>query len=174
MGSDGSVVDTASEQAVARGPSTVHRQGLQASRVIPGEIVFEPVLGGIRVTVRTVEHQVMLGFIAAEGMIGKIHTRVAVYDNLRGLACEEFRQQCLPAPPITDPLEAAEEALSDARATLDWLKKSVSVKKSSDAAVERARAVAGFVSDANRMMCLGAGALKGMKARGEPDETSDE
>lgn len=127
---------------------------ISPNRRIPGEVVFEPVLNGVRVTARDSEHRLLWGFIGSKDMISQIHCPVAVYETLQELLGEELGKHGLPKREAGDPMETALHALDDLQETLDNLKASIAVKKISDATLERAKVIARIASDADRMICL--------------------
>jgi hypothetical protein len=51
----------------------IAERDISPNRRIPGEVVFEPVMNGVRVTARDSEHRVLWGFIGSKDMISQIH-----------------------------------------------------------------------------------------------------
>lgn len=100
---------------------TIGDVDISPNRRIVGEVVFEPMASGVRVTARD------------------------------------------------DPLASAASALTALESTLAWLRKSLQVKKTSDATFARARSIARIVTDANRQMTIEASSLKGMKSKSDHD-----
>jgi hypothetical protein len=163
---DGKVVVREADGAGNRSP-----QGRGSrSRRIAGEVVFEPVMGGVRVTARDEQQRVLWGFIGSKGMLDQILCRVAVYGTLQALLTEELREYRLPAPEDGDPIQAAKQALSVLGDTIGKLSKSITVKKVSEATLERAAAIARIVSDANRMIALETVSFKALKEQVDADE----
>lgn len=142
---------------------------ISPNRRIPGEIVFEPVFNGVRVTARDAEHRVLWGFIGSKDMISQIHCPVAVYETLQELLGEELDKRGLPKREDGDPMQAAQRAVEALQETIDNLKASITVKKASDATLERAKAIARIANDADRMICLEASSFKGIKGKTEPE-----
>lgn len=147
----------------------IENTDISPNRRIPGEVVFEPVLNGIRVTARDAEHRVLWGFIGSKDMINQIHCPVAVYETLQELLGEELAKHGLKTWEIGDPVQASQRALNALQETLDKLKASITVKKVSEATLERARAITRIANDADRMICLEASAFKGIKGKPEKE-----
>ena len=144
-------------------------QDISPNRRVAGEIVFEPVMNGIRVTARDKKHRMLWGFIGSKGMISQIHCPVAVYDTLQNLLSEELEKHGLPTPEKGDAVEAAQKAIADLEKTLKNLKSSIEVKKVSGATNERARAIARIARDADRMICLDTSYFKGTRGKNDND-----
>jgi hypothetical protein len=122
---------------------------------VAGEVVFEPLSTGVRVTARDEKHRVMWGFVASQENLGKIHCLVAVYETLYELIARELKKHGLPSKDEeANPIESAKKAITDLRNVLDQLEKSIAVKKVSEATEERARTIRRLLSDANRMIQL--------------------
>lgn len=145
----------------------IERHDIAPNRRVPGEIVFEPTSSGVRVTARDGEHRLLWGYVASKETVRQIHCLVATYDTFQDLVAEELGKRELFTPESADPLESARRALDSMEATIKWLRDGLKVKKASEATAERARTIARIVSDANRQISLEAGALKGMKGKGE-------
>jgi len=133
---------------------TIGDRDIAPNRRIAGEIVFEPVLNGVRVTARDGDHKVLWGFIGSMEMIKQVHCPVAVYETLQDLLCEELKKHELPTAEEADPMLAADRAISALRDTTETLRKAITVKKVSEATIGRARAIARIANDANRMISL--------------------
>ena len=155
---------TFDQQLLLTGGDIANRD-ISPNRRIVGEIVFEPMGSGVRVTARDESHRLLWGFVGSEGMLKQIHCPVAVYDTLQDLISQELRKVGSPAPERGDPVTAAESAIKKLEGTVRWLKKSMRVKKVSEATKDRARSIARLASDADRQMNLDAASLKGMKSR---------
>lgn len=136
-------------------------------RRVKGEVVFEPMGKGVRVTARDERHKVLWGYVGSAETVRQIHCLVATYDTLQGMIAEELERRGLLALEKVDPLDAAKGEIASLEATIQWLKAGLQVKKTSDATLERARAIARMASDANRQLRLEGGALKGMKQNTE-------
>jgi hypothetical protein len=142
---------------------TIAGRDISPNRCIPGEIVFEPLLNGVRITARDSKHRVLWGFIGSKGMISQIHCPVAVYETLQELLGEELNKLGLPTRDTVAPMQGAIQALNTLQTTLDNLKASIDVKKVSDATLERARTIARVASDADKMLSLETSSFKGNK-----------
>ena len=147
----------------------IEKKNISPNRRISGEVAFEPVLNGVRVTARDSQHRVLWGFIGSKEMISQIHCPVAVYETLQELLGEELEKHGLPKRETADPMQVAQRALDALQATLDNLKSSITVKKVSDATQERAKAIARIANDADRMICLETSSFKGIKGKTEPE-----
>ena len=138
-------------------------QDISPNRRVHGEMVFEPVSNGVRVTARDTEHRLLWGFIGSKDIVGQVHCHVAVYDTFHTLLAEELGKHNLPKQTAADPMQVAQSALDALQNTMDDLKASITVRKVSDATLERASAVARIASDAARMITLQTASFKGMK-----------
>jgi hypothetical protein len=140
---------------------------ISPNRRIPGEIVFEPLGTGVRVTARDADHRVLWGYVGAKETVKQIHCLVAVYDSLQNILAEELQKNGLITTETEDPIRAAQVALDGIEKTAKWLRESLDVKKISEATTERARTIARIVADADRQITLEAETLKGMKSKSE-------
>lgn len=138
------------------------------NRRIPGEIVFEPMESGVRVTARDAEHRVLWGYVGSKETVRQIHCWVATYDTLQNMVAEELEKRSLFAQQSRDPIDAARRALEGLEHTAKWLRRGLEVKEVSNATLERAKTIARIVSDAERQISLEASTLKGMKSKNEP------
>jgi hypothetical protein len=143
----------------------IEDRDIKPNRRIPGEVVFEPILNGVRVTARDSRHRVLWGFIGSKDMISQVHCPVAVYETLQELLGEELEKHGLPKQETGDPIQAAQRVVDALQGTLDNLKASIQVQNVSDATLERAKAIARIASDADRMICLEASSFKGNKGK---------
>lgn len=139
----------------------VVNQDVWPNRRIAGEIVFEPLGNGVRVTARDEAHRVLWGFVSSKETLNQAHCLVGVYDTFRNLIAEELQTRGLATPAEVDPIKEAETAIARLENTIDSLKKSIQVKKVSEATIERARAVARIASEADQQITLFAANLKG-------------
>lgn len=143
----------------------IEGRDIAPNRRIPGEIVFEPMGSGVRVTARDAEHRVLWGYVGSKDNVRQIHCLVATYDTLQNLVREEL---ALLVPKSEDPIGAAQSALDSLENTVKWLRDGLKVKKLNDATLERARTITSMVSNADRQILLEASTLKGMKSKTEP------
>ena len=134
------------------------------NRRIPGEIVFEPMGSGVRVTARDADHRVLWGYVGSKETVSQIHCLVATYDTLQKLVGEELKKRGSFVSESEDPIGAAQRAIDSLEKTVKWLRDGLEVKKVSDATLERARTIARIASDADRQITLETTALKGMKS----------
>ncbi len=157
---------SAPEQPFAAGDEhtkdSVHDRG----RRIQGEIAFERTETGVRVTARDAEHRLLWGCIASKETLRQIHSSVAMYSSLQNLIGEELQKVNRCAVEGVDAITAAAEAVRSLEGTLTWLQSSLDVREVKDATMERARALARIIADADRQIMLEASRLKGMKPRG--------
>lgn len=151
------------DQQIDATVGSIAGKDISPNRCIPGEIVFEPMLNGVRVTARDSKHRVLWGFIGSKEMISQHHCPVAVYETLQELLGEELNKRGLPTRDAVAPMQAAIQALNTLQNTLDNLKASIDVKKVSDATLERARTIARISSDADRMISLESSSFQGNK-----------
>ena len=149
---------------------TIGDVDISPNRRIVGEVVFEPMASGVRVTARDDQHRVLWGYVGSRETVKQIHCLVATYDTLQQLIGEELdKRGASIAESPDDPLASAASALTALETTLAWLRKSLQVKKTSDATFVRARSIARIVTDANRQMTIEASSLKGMKSKSDHD-----
>ncbi len=146
----------------------ITERDISPNRRVAGEIVFEPLGTGVRVTARDADHRVLWGYVGAKETVKQIHCLVAVYDSLQAMLAEELVKCGLFTQETEDPIRAAQAALDKIEKTARWLRDSLDVKKVSEATTERARTIARIVSDADRQITLEAETLKGMKSKSEP------
>jgi len=142
-------------------------------RRIKGEVIFEPMGNGVRVTARDESHKVLWGYVGSKETVKQIHCLVATYDTLQDRIAEELEKRGLLVPETNDPRDAAKAAIASLEETIQWLRAGLEVKKTSDATLERARAIARMARDANRQLQLEGGTLKGMKSKTEPEGAGD-
>lgn len=173
MSEDKELLGKTFDQQVQLAGEKIEGRNISPNLRIPGEVVFEPVLNGVRVTARDERHRMLWGFIASRDMIRQIHCPVAVYERLQRLLSDELRKHNLPADSEGDAMANAEQALSALRETVDSLRASMTVKKVSPATLERARAIARIASDVNRQIRLEASYFKRTKATTEQSDGGD-
>ena len=142
------------DQQVEATGGNLSGKDLRPNILIRTELVFEPVSNGLRVTSRDESHHTLWGFIASEGMLAQVHCPVAIYDGLREKISAELRKQALPSFDAPNPVAAALTALDELEQTLDGLRKSITVKKESEATRQRACTIQRMASDANRTIRL--------------------
>lgn len=159
------------DQQVGIAGDEVTTADISPNRRIPGEIVFEPMGSGVRVTARDEQHRVLWGYVGSKETVKQIHCLVATYDTLQGLVGEELEKRGLTvADDQQDPMAGAERALRRLEATAKWLRKSLDVKRVGEATVKRAKSIARIASDADRQITLDASSLKGMKSKFEEED----
>jgi len=163
---------TFDQQLQIAGDGIVNRD-ISPNRRIPGEIVFEPVLNGVRVTARDENHRTLWGFIVSKGMLELMHCPVAIYQTLRDLLSEELKRHSLSTPEHKDAIHDTKSALDALQKTIDNLKESIKVKKVSSATIERATAIARIADDVNKMILLETSSIKGMKTSTKQQNSSD-
>lgn len=170
------------DQQLSIAKDSINNVDISPNRREIGEVVFEPVLRGVRVTARDVNHRVLWGFIGSKEMITQIHCPVAVYETLQSLIDEELKKNnVLPRDPV-DPIKAAQQALDNLQDTIKVLRNSIttnevkeaekrgsSTEDVGDATKKRASTIARLVNDADRMIWLEASSLRGMKKKGNVD-----
>jgi hypothetical protein len=145
---------TFDQQVDAAGDKVVD-QDISPNRRIATEVVFEPLVAGVRVTARDAKHRVLWGFIGSQGMLGQTHCPVAVYEELQFLLSEELKKQGLPTTTNDiGQIENAKLALAALETTVMALKKSIDVKKVTPATTLRAKRIAQVAADANRQIEL--------------------
>jgi len=157
------------DQQVGIAGKDITTHDISPNRRVPGEIVFEPLGTGVRVTARDAEHRVLWGYVGAKETVKQVHCLVAVYDALQDLLAEELEKCGLFKRETTDSTMTAQIALDRLENTVKRLRDSIDVKKASDATAERAQIIARIASDADRQITLEAGTLKGMKSKREPN-----
>jgi hypothetical protein len=169
MATEPSLFGKTFDQQVQISGDEIANHDISPNRRVTAQLVFEPLGPRIRVTARDESHAILWGFVGCKEMLKEIHCPVAVYETLRGLVAEELQKLGSLVPDKEDPLLAAERAVSELEKTVAWLKKSLVVKKVSEATVERAKSIAQIAADANRQINLEATSVRGMKPRAEPE-----
>lgn len=149
---------------------SIEGEDISPNRCIPSEIVFEPVLNGVRVTARDDNHRLLWGFIGSKGMMKQIHCPVAVYEKTCELLDEELSKNNVPNRNINDPIKSARKALDSLEETIEKLRKSIRVKNVSDATIERAKIIYRLAKDADKMILLEAVSFIGIEGKGEEED----
>ncbi len=152
----------------------IEGRDISPNRRIPGEIVFEPMATGVRVTARDGDHKVLWGYVGAKETVSQNHCLVAMYDTLQKLVGEELEKRGMFSPEVEDPISAAHKAIDCLEKTVTQLRESLNVKKVSDATLSRAQTIRRMISDADRQLSLEASTLKGMKSKSESAENAVE
>ena len=153
------------DQLLQTAGADIVNKDIAPHRRVPGEIIFEPLGNGVRVTARNDAHRVLWGFVSSKETLSQPHVLVGVYDSFRALIAEELKKKGLSATSEGDPVKEADAALTKLEATVAALRKSIQVKKVSDATLERARAIARIASQADDEINLLAADLRGGKPR---------
>ncbi len=138
------------DQQLQSAGKDVEKKDISPNRRIPGEIVFEPVLNGVRVSARDGEHRTLWAFIGSKGMLHQHPCPVAIYDALVDLIIEELEKNSLPIPETGDPLEEAQNALKNLQKSLKQMNDSLEVRKVSEATKERARVISHVARNAEK------------------------
>jgi hypothetical protein len=141
--------------------SDVMSRDISPNRLITGEIVFEPLGSGVRVTARDEQHRVLWGYVGAKETVKQVHCLVAIYDTLQEMLGEELNKRGLYHPKNEDPIAAAMSAFDRLETTVRELRESLEVKKVTDATLKRARTFTKIISDADRQVTLDANVLRG-------------
>jgi hypothetical protein len=121
---------------------------------ICGEVIFEPLGAGIRVTGRTEKHQLLWGLVCSKGMLEQPHGSIAIYSALREAVEKALVSEGLPVTESRDSVDAALAAITKAEKFLKAAKKKITVKKASPETRTRAAVIAKAVSDAFQMVTL--------------------
>jgi hypothetical protein len=107
-------------------------------RRIKGEVVFEPMGNGVRVTARDESHKVLWGYVGSKETVKQIHCLVATYDTLQDMIADELEKRGTLVPESTVPLDEAKAAIASLEEAIRWLKTGLDVKKANDATLKRA------------------------------------
>lgn len=127
---------------------------------IKGEVVFEPLRGGVRVTARDEEHRLLWGYIGSRPTLEMDHCLVAIYGKLQDVLRQQLKERGLPTGSEKDPIEDAQQALRRLEEVTADLKDSLDVKKVSDATRNRAEVIACVTADALKQIDLAKSMLK--------------
>ncbi len=119
-----------------------------------GEVVFEPLGSGIRVTGRTEQHEVLWGMVCSKGMLEQPHAAVAVYGALREEVEKALSARGLPVSEPTDSVDSALHAIEKMEKFLAAARKKITVKKVSSETKSRAAMISKAVNDAYQMATL--------------------
>lgn len=149
------------DQVLAANKGDIEGVSVKPNKLVPAEIVLEPVHNGKRVTFRQADHRVLCAFIASQGMMTNMNTTVAMYTGMQELLRSELTN-------VTTKEEAkveeAERALQELEKTVAWLRRSIQVIKETEATRQRAFAVVRLAQDACCLIQNEAASFKGMKA----------
>ena len=119
-----------------------------------GEVIFEPLGSGIRVTGRTEQHEVLWGMVCSKGMLEQPHAAVAVYGALREEVEKALSARGLPVSESADPVDSALHAIEKMEKFLAAARKKITVKKVSPETKSRAAVISKAVNDAYQMVTL--------------------
>jgi hypothetical protein len=127
---------------------------ISPNRLMAGEVVFEPLGSGIRVSGRTEQHELLWGLVCSKGMLDQPHASIAVYAALRDEVEQALAARGLPIADPVDAVDAALTAISRLEAFLAAARKKITVKKISPETRSRAAVIAKAVGDAHQMVTL--------------------
>lgn len=119
-----------------------------------GEVVFEPLGAGIRVTGRTEDHKLLWGLVCSKGMLEQPHGSIAIYSALREQVEKAMVFEGLSVSEPRDSVDAALAAINKAEAFLKAARKDITVKKPSEKTGLRAAVITKAVGDAFQMVTL--------------------
>jgi len=165
MSNDKDLFGKTYDQQVKIAGEEIQTRDISPNRRISGEIVFEPLGKGVRVTARDNQHRVLWGYVGAKETVKEIHCLVAVYDALQNFLKEELEKNAQFQKSVEDPIHEATTAIDQIEKTIKWIRESLDVKQVSDATNERAQMIAQILTDANRQITLEASLLRGMKSK---------
>ena len=132
-----------------------------------GEVVFEPIGSGVRVTGRTEEHELLWGMVCSKGMLEQPHASVAIYGALREEVQKALAANDLPTPEKKDSVDLALRVIERMEQFLAAAKEKITVKKISAVTKARATTIAKVINDAHQMATL---ELPFVGAQGKNDE----
>lgn len=121
---------------------------------ILGEVIFEPLASGVRVTGRNERHEVFWGMVCSKGMLEQPHASIAIYAALRDEVHKALADNGLPTPTKSDPVDSAFQAIERLEQFLAAARKKITVKKISSVTKARATAITKAVNDAHQMATL--------------------
>lgn len=121
---------------------------------IKGEVVFEPLSTGVRVTARDENHNILWGYVASKETVSQIHCLVAIYDALQELIKNELEKRGSINDDNEDYMSVAQKNIDELKLSLENLESTIKVKKVSKATIARAKNIAQVVKDANRLICI--------------------
>ena len=119
-----------------------------------GEVIFEPLGAGIRVTGRTEKHKLLWGLVCSKGMLEQPHGSIAIYSALREQVEKALVFEGLSVSEPRDSVDAALAAINKAEAFLKAARKDITVKKPSAKTGFRAAVITKAVGDAFQMVTL--------------------
>lgn len=135
---------------------------------ISGEVVFEPLGSGIRVTGRTEQHEVLWGTVLSKGMLEQPHAAIAVYGALREEVEKALAARGLPVPESSESVESALQSIEKMEKFLAAARKKITVKKVSPETKARATVIAKAVNNAYQMATLEV-PFVGVQGKGEDE-----
>lgn len=142
------------DQQVNIAGNEIDKRDISPNRCIKGEIVFEPVFNGVRVTARDEHHKLLWGFIGSRETLNNVHNTMAAYTRLQEYLGEELKKSNLGASSNPDPMSAADTALSKLENAVKELRHTLQVKKISDATLKRANMVTQIANDATSNIAM--------------------
>lgn len=145
-------------------PDGVCADSMAQRRRIKAEVVFEPVNAGVRVTARDSDQRLLWGYIGSKETTNQKHCTVAIYETLQALLVDELKKCQLMDSKSKDPTATALAALDQLEKTTRWLRGSLTVKKTTEASLERASLIAGIAADADLQIRHATEGLRGMKS----------
>lgn len=152
----------------------IKNRDISPNRRISGEIVFEPLGNGIRVTARDKNHKVLWGYIGSKETVKQAHCLVAVYDTLQGILGDELSKRGLFSPESDNQvLSTTLEALDRLETTIKNLRNGLKVKKVSKATIVRAKRVGRVISDVERQISYELDSIKGVQSPSEASDSAD-
>jgi hypothetical protein len=127
---------------------------ISPNQQICGEVIFEPLGAGVRVTGRNETHQLLWGLVCSKGMLEQPHGSIAIYSALREAVEKALVSEGLPVSESRDSVDDALAAITKAEKFLKAAKKNITVKKVSPETRSRAAVIAKAVTDAFQMVTL--------------------
>lgn len=119
-----------------------------------GEVIFEPLGAGIRVTGRTEKHKLLWGLVCSKGMLEQPHGSIAIYSALREEVEKALVFGGLSVSEPRDSVDAAFAAIKKAEAFLKAARENITVEKPSAKTGFRAAVITKAVGDAFQMVTL--------------------
>ena len=157
------------DQLVASTDGDISEQRVSPHRLVRGEIVFERLGNGVRVTARDEQHRVLWGYVASKETVTQVHCLVAMYSLMQEITSEELAKHGLYAqiPSKTDEVAHALTSLTDLEGNIKRLRESLNVKKVSSATIARAKVVSRLVSDFGNQLANELGPIPAIRTEPE-------
>lgn len=127
---------------------------IRPNKRILGEVIFEPLASGIRISGRGEKHELLWGMVCTKLMLDQPHASIAIYEELRKRVRDALAEENFAVPETTNTVESALKAIDRLEALLAAARKKITVKKVSAQTKSRATAIYNALHDAYQLLSL--------------------